>query len=175
MPKSHRVMLTTLTPADSQILWKWINSRQEVLLNAPYKPIAVSQHQAWLEKIQNSNDLVIFGIRLKKTQKLIGTCQLHSIHYIHRSAELQIRVGEPAYRGNGYGTEAVELLLDFAFKDLNLQRVYLHVFKKNESALRLYEKLGFAREGVLRKAAHIDGKYVDVIVMGILREEYARR
>ena len=175
MPKLHRVMLTTLTSADSQILWRWINNRQEVLLNAPYKPISVSQHQAWLEKIHNSNDLVIFGIRLNKTQKLIGTCQLHSIHYIHRSAELQIRVGEPAYRGDGYGTEAVELLLDFAFKDLNLQRVYLHVFKNNESALRLYEKLGFVREGVLRKAAHIDGKYVDVIVMGILREEYARR
>ena len=175
MPKPRRVVLSSITAADSPILWRWINNRQEVLLNAPYKPISDKQHQAWFEKIQNSNDLVIFGIRLKKTQKLIGSCQLHSIHYIHRSAEMQIRIGEPAYRGNGYGTEAVELLLDFAFKDLNLQRVHLHVFKNNEPALRSYEKFGFVREGVLRKAAHIDGKYVDVMVMGILREEYARR
>ena len=70
--------------------------------------------------------------------------------------------------------EAVRLLLDFAFRDLNLHRVYLHVFDTNAAAIRIYEKVGFVREGVLRQAAHIDGRYVDVMVMSILREEYAR-
>lgn len=164
-----------MTTADIPILWKWVNHRQDVLLNAPYKPISHKQHQEWFETILASSEVVIFGIRLKNTQKLIGTCQLHSINYIHRSAELQIRVGEPAYRGNGHGTEAIGLLLDFAFKDLNLQRVYLHVFKDNETALRSYKKIGFVREGLLRKAAHINGAYIDVVIMGILRDEYAGR
>ena len=175
MSKPRRVVLSAITAADSPILWRWINNRQDVLLNAPYKPISERQHQAWFEEIQSRHDLVMFAIRLQKTHKLIGTCQLLNIHSIHRSAELQIRMGESAYRGAGYGTEAVELLLDFAFKDLNLQRVSLHVFRSNEAALRSYEKVGFVREGILRRSAHIDGEYVDMVVMGLLREEYAGR
>jgi len=89
-------------------------------------------------------------------------------------AELQIRIGDAADRGRGVGSEAVGLLLRFAFDDLNLQRVQLHVFADNAAAIRVYEKAGFVREGVLRQAAHIGGKYVDVVLMGILREDYAR-
>jgi RimJ/RimL family protein N-acetyltransferase len=172
MLRATQVFLSPLRLADSLLLFNWINDREEVLFNAPYKPISEGQHQAWFEAIQQHNDRVIFGIRLLETDKLIGICQLHTIHHIHRSAELQIRLGDTAERGRGYGTEAVDLLLDFAFKDLNLQRIYLHVFSHNTAALRLYEKIGFIREGVLRKAAHINGEYVDVVVMAILREDY---
>ncbi len=111
---------------------------------------------------------MIFGIRLLEGGSLIGTCQLHAIDPIHRTAELQIRIA-PSHHGQGYGTEAVGLLLDHAFKDLNLHRVQLHVFATNARAIRVYEKAGFAREGVLLEAAYIDGKYVDVVVMGVLR------
>ncbi|MCK4394325.1 GNAT family N-acetyltransferase [Candidatus Bipolaricaulota bacterium] len=173
MLKSAHVALTPLMLADMSVMFDWINDREQVLFNAPYKPVSEGQHQAWFEAIQQRNDVVIFAIRLLETDKLIGSCQLHSINYVHRSAELQIRIGKVSKRGQGCGTEAVHLLLDFAFKDLNLQRVYLHVFSKNAAAIRVYEKAGFVREGVLRQAAHIDGRYVDAIVMGILREEYA--
>ena len=173
MLKSAHVALVPLTVDDLPAMFNWINEREQVLLNAPYKPIHEGQHKAWFESIQQRNDLVVFGIRLLKDNRLIGSCQLHNINHVHRSAELQIRIGEPYQRGQGYGTEAVRLLLDFAFKDLNLHRVYLHVFSSNAAAIRLYEKVGFVREGLLRKAAHIDGAYVDIVVMGILREEYA--
>jgi RimJ/RimL family protein N-acetyltransferase len=157
------------------VLFGWINDRRQVLFNAPYKPVSELQHQAWFESIQAKDDTVIFGIRLVKTNKLIGSCQLHKINYIHRSAELQIRLGNSSKWGEGYGTEAVRLLLDFAFKDLNLKRVHLHVFGTNTRAIRVYEKVGFVREGLLRKAVHIDGSHVDVVVMGILREEYVEK
>ena len=94
---------------------------------------------------------------------------------MHRTAELQIRIGEGAERGAGRGSEAVVLLLNFGFRDLNLNRIFLHVFANNEPALRMYEKVGFTREGVLRRAAYIDGSYVDIVVMGILREEHLGR
>ncbi len=81
-------------------------------------------------------------------------------------------MGEVSSRGQGYGTEAVELLLDFGFRDLNLHRIYLHVFSHNAAAIRVYEKSGFVREGLLRQTAYIDGEYRDVILMGIIREEY---
>lgn len=171
MAKPARVTLGPLSAADLPLLFAWINEREQVLLNAPYKPVHEGQHQAWFAAIQQRDDAVIFAIRLPESDKLIGTCQLHSISSVHRSAELQIRLGDVAERGHGYGTEAVRLLLDFAFKDLNLHRVYLHVFATNRPAIRVYEKVGFVREGTLRQAAHIDGRYEDVLVMGILRPE----
>ena len=134
MLKAEHVALTPLTLADLPILFEWINDRELVLFNAPYKPVSETQHRAWFEDIQQRDDVVIFGIRLLETDKLIGSCQLHNISYVHRSAELQIRLGDAAERGRGYGTEAVRLLLKFGFQDLNLQRIYLHVFSTNAAA-----------------------------------------
>jgi len=171
--RAEHVSLTPLEVDDLPALAVWINEREEVLLNAPYKPVHEGQRKAWFESIQQRNDLVLFGIHLLKDNKLIGSCRLHSINHVHRSTELQIRIGEPSQRGQGCEMEAVRLLLGFAFKDLNLHRVYLNVFSTNTSAIHLYEKVGFVCEGLLRKAAHIDGVYVDVVTMGILREEYA--
>ena len=174
MLRSNSIQLKELSQEDSPVIFEWINDRETVLYNSPYKPISEIQHKTWFENIQNRNDIFIFGIYEIKTDKIIGTCQLHSINWIHRNAELQIRLGNKGNRGKGYGSEAVRLLLDFAFRDLNLYRIYLHVFQTNTNAIHVYEKVGFKKEGLLRKAAHIDGKYVDVIFMGILREEYEK-
>ena len=173
MLKSARIALRPLRQADISLLFEWINDREQVLFSAPYKPVSEDQHQTWFNAIQQRGDTAIFAIQELQTDSLIGTCQLHSIDPVHRAAELQIRLGDVAARGIGHGTEAVSLLLQFAFRDLNLHRVYLHVFHTNAVAIRAYEKAGFVREGVLRQAAHIDGQYVDVLVMGMLREEYA--
>jgi RimJ/RimL family protein N-acetyltransferase len=172
MLKSSRIALRPLQAKDLPRMFEWINDREQVLFNAPYRPVSELQHDSWAEAIQQRQDVMIFSIFQLETDDLIGTCQLHSINAVHRSAELQIRLGEVAARGSGYGTEAVSLLLRFAFRDLNLHRVYLHVFSTNGAAIQVYEKVGFKREGVLRRAAFIDGEYVDVLVMGVLREEH---
>jgi RimJ/RimL family protein N-acetyltransferase len=173
MLKTAQVVLTPVTDDDLPVMLNWINDREQAIFNAPYKPVSPRQHQEWFESVQRRSDMQLFGVRLSDTGELIGTCQLHSINKVHRSAELQIRLGQVQQRGKGYGTEAVRLLLEFAFKDLNLHRVNLHVFSTNQAAIRVYEKVGFAREGLLRSAAYINGEYVDVLVMGILQNEYA--
>lgn len=172
MFKSRQVVLVGLTENNLPELFEWINDREQVLLNAPYRPIDEESHRAWFTAIHARKDVVIFGIKALKADTLVGTCQLNNINYIHRNAELQIRIGRTQARRQGYGTEAIRLLLDFAFKDLNLHRVFLHVFRNNVAAMHVYEKVGFVQEGVLRKGAHINGEYVDVVVMGVLREEY---
>ena len=172
MKHGQHVALTPLTAEDLPSLFRWINEREQVLLNAPYRPVSERQHAAWFEDIQQRRDTVIFGIRLRGNGRLIGSCQLHGISAVHRTAQLQIRIGELQERGHGYGTEATRLLLEVGFRDLNLHRIYLHVWANNEPALSMYDKLGFVREGVLRRAAYIDGEYLDVVVMGILREEH---
>jgi RimJ/RimL family protein N-acetyltransferase len=172
MLKATEIRLAALTMADAPQLYAWINDREQVLFNAPYRPVSEPQHLEWLASITTRPDTVIFGIRTAKHDTLVGSCQLHSINRVHRTAELQIRIGETAARGKGYGKEAVQLLLDFAFSDLNLHRVFVHVFADNTPAIRLYESTGFKREGELREAAFIDGNYVDVLVMGVLESEH---
>nr|WP_206076217.1 GNAT family protein [Marinitoga lauensis] len=76
---------------------------------------------------------------------------------------------------NGYGTEAMKLLVNFIFDEMNINKVKLHVFSFNKRAIRSYEKVGFKVEGVLREQIFREGKYHDEIIMGILRREWQKR
>lgn len=172
MLKGKIVYLSPLLRTDSKILFSWINDRNLVLSSAPFRPVSYADHLDWFRAIRNRKDIVIFGIRRIADDCLVGTCQLHSINTLHRSAELQIRIGRKDARRCGIGTEACSLLLHHAFQDLNLNRVYLHVFETNEPAIRLYIRSGFKNEGTLRNAVFIDGRWVNVAIMAILREEH---
>src|SRR6185312_14337415 len=99
---------------------------------------------------------------------------LINIHPIHRLAELSIRIGTEADRSQGFGTAALKAALDFAWRDLNLQRVWLRVFASNERAITAYTRAGFQKEGVLRRAAWINGAWQNEIVMAVLREQGSR-
>ena len=168
------VVLGPLMDADLPVLFRWINEPDQVHWNAAYHPVSETDHRQWFDSVRRRNDISIFAIRTLSDKRLIGSCQLHHIDPVHRSAELQIRIGDQDERGRGLGTDAVTQLLRFGFDDLNLHRVYLHVFANNAAAIRAYEKAGFRREGVLKEAAHIDGRYVDVVAMGILRGEFEK-
>lgn len=163
------VELTPLRLEDSPPLFAWINDRALVTLSAPFRPISRAEHEAWFEQISQREDVRIFGIR--EEDRLVGSCQLHSIHPVHRSAELQIRIGADDARGRGVGREALRQLVQYGFDELDLHRIYLHVFATNERAIRLYERAGFRREGTLREGALIEGAWVDVLLMALLRHD----
>jgi RimJ/RimL family protein N-acetyltransferase len=81
-------------------------------------------------------------------------------------------IGDKTYWNRGYGTEAVRLVAKHGFNTLNLNRIFLHVFENNPRAIRAYEKAGFSHEGRKRQAEFKDGKYIDVLVMSMLRNEF---
>jgi RimJ/RimL family protein N-acetyltransferase len=81
-------------------------------------------------------------------------------------------IGEKSFWNLGYGTEAVRLLVAHGFQSLNLNRIALHVFQDNPRAIRAYEKAGFTHEGRQRQGEFHQGKYVDVLLMSILRSEW---
>lgn len=169
MPSDH-VRLRSLRKDDATLLYEWIINRDLVILNSPYHPVSENDHEAWVERMMKKrSDLVIFVVEEIKCNTAIGTCQLFNINWRHRSAELQIRIGNSSHHGKGYGSEAVQLLIEFGFNDLNLHRIYLHVFTTNIRAIRAYEKCGFRREGTLKESAFIDGEWVDVLIMGLIR------
>ncbi len=169
------IELAPISTDDAERLYEWINDRELVLLSSAYSPVHEPNHEEWFEQIRSREDVVIFAIRLLDGGELVGSCQLRDIDPRHRTAELLIRIGPEEARGRGVGTQAVQLLLDHAFNDLDLARVHLKVFGGNERALRVYEKAGMRREGTLRKAVYLDGERVDVVVMAILRDEHLGR
>lgn len=172
MPRLQDIALVPVERDDLPLLFNWINDRDLVVLSAPFRPIDGPRHESWFESMLKRDDVHLFGIRHVESGRLIGSCQLLGVHPIHRHAELQVRIGEADARGRGYGTQALELLVRFGFVDLHLHRISLHVFADNAVAIRTYEKVGFRREGVLRDAAYVDGRYVDVVIMGILKTEH---
>lgn len=85
---------------------------------------------------------------------------------------IDIFIAEKQYWNQGYGSEAVRMLLKHGFDTLNLNRIFLRVFEDNPRAIRAYEKVGFVHEGRLRKAKYRDGQYLDILLMSVLREEW---
>ena len=116
-----------------------------------------------------------FNIRTLPDEKLVGFVVLWGLEWTHGEATVSIALGEPEYWGKGLGTEAMSLVLRYAFTELNLHRVTLWVFEYNPRAIRSYEKAGFLKEGVVRALVSREGQRHDVHIMGILRDEWLSR
>ncbi|HEX6031409.1 MAG TPA: GNAT family protein [Tepidiformaceae bacterium] len=102
----------------------------------------------------------------------IGSCALRNSSAEDRSADLGITIGDKGYWNGGYGTDAMRVLCRFGFEHMNLHRIELHVFSDNPRAQRVYENVGFKVEGCLRDADYRYGHYRDVVVMGLLRDDF---
>jgi methionyl-tRNA formyltransferase len=167
--KSERIKLRPLKKSDSDLLYELIKESDPLIYNASYFPVSESDHEVWIQKmISRRSDLVTFVIELLNEKKVIGICKLFNINWIHRNAELQIRIGDQSYQSKGYGCEAVDLLSYFGHEDLNLHRIYLQVFADNIRVIKDYEKCGFSHEGTCKDSVFIDGEWKDVFSMARL-------
>ena len=92
--------------------------------------------------------------------------------YVNRNANMRIAIGSDEHLGMGYGPDAMRLLLEYAYGNLNLHRIELQVFDFNQRAIKAYEKVGFKREGVQRDALYYEHRYYDSIIMSMLEDEY---
>ena len=130
-----------------------------------------SLDKEFIEKALKNGDKC-FAIILLKNDELIGNCSIYCENDNTRVAELGIFIGDERFRNNGYGQEALNLLLDYGFNYLNLNSVYLNVFSFNDVAINCYKKIGFKEAGRLRENYFLNGKYYDVIYMDILKREF---
>ena len=112
-----------------------------------------------------------FGLRRTIDQVLIGAAEIEDINWHHGNAWLSIGLGK-TYWNQGLGTEALRLLVRFAFEELNLHRLQLTVFEYNQRAQAVYRKLGICVEGSMREWILRDGKRYDMLQMGLLASEW---
>jgi RimJ/RimL family protein N-acetyltransferase len=130
--------------------------------------------QGWIEKDMEKEPKqdFFFAIHTLESDQLLGFVSLFGINWNHGDTWVGIGLGEREHWGKGYGTDAMRVILRYAFSELNLHRVTLGVFEYNPRAIRSYEKAGFVHEGRIRKHLLKDGKRWDVLQMGMLREDW---
>src|SRR5690349_2833988 len=173
MLKGERVTLRSLTREDLPRLCEFNNDVEVELSGGGDPPIPQS-----LARLEAEFDLKVStggrdgpGFAIEADGKFIGQCALFDFDEVNQTCQLGITVGDKAYWGKGYGREAVRLLLDYAFRLRNVRKVWLTVNGTNERAIRAYRACGFVEEGRQRDQVWSNGAYIDLVYMGVLRDE----
>ncbi|QQZ08841.1 GNAT family N-acetyltransferase [Heyndrickxia vini] len=168
------IKLTALTEEDLTTIINWFEDTTFTQLfdALPAVPKTKTQLTSWYEEFTDTNTQFLFGIRTQHKNDLIGYIEIDGILWNHGVGWISIAIGESNNRGKGYGYESMKLALDFAFYELNLQRVQLTVFDYNQSAISLYKKLGFQQEGSYREFIHRNGRRHDMLLFGLLKREW---
>jgi UDP-4-amino-4,6-dideoxy-N-acetyl-beta-L-altrosamine N-acetyltransferase len=163
--------LRALTKNDAEVTWQWRNL-PDIKYFFSGHPFSVNYEKEakWLDStILENIPHTYFGI--EHNGQLVGITSLRNIDLINRHAEFAIFITET----RGIGHEATSQTLNFAFKDLGLERVWLKVIVTNIAAIKLYQKCGFIEEGVMRKSVFKNGQFLDQTIMSILKDEFLKK
>ena len=155
---------------------EWFNNKDAVNLSShKLFPKTENDYKKYIQSFGEKNIVFKIMIESNLVSGWVGNISLQSIHWVYRSAELAIFIGNTDAWGKGVGQKACSQLLDYAFNTLNLNRVWTGTSKLNYGMRKIAEKIGMKQEGVFKDAMFLNGAYVDVYEYAILREEYENR
>lgn len=166
------VYLRPLERSDAALAQGWLLDPEVRGYLRQYRPLTLQREEEYIARLAESEHDIGLVVMLRAGDRPIGLAGLHQIDLKNRHAQFGILIGVKELWGKGHGTEATRLLVQLAFDTLNLNRVWLHVYEDNARGIRAYEKVGFKKEGVLRQDHFRDGRYINTVVMGLLRDEY---
>jgi diamine N-acetyltransferase len=170
--EGKKVYLRPLTSADLPQLHVWFNDPILRGQTGEVFPTDQAGMEEFLTRVHNDKERVWLGIVVSEDDRLIGEIGLLRMFPAWRTTDLSIIIGDCTAHGKGYGREAIDLMLDYAFGALNFHRVAIGVVGSNERALKFYEHIGFKREGVQRDGYFFDHHYQDFVMMSLLEDEY---
>lgn len=178
--ESERLRLAPPDPEkDAELESKWTHDPdyQRLISAQPVRPLSPDQIKKKYEEAEKEkkHNQFVFALRTRADDRLIGFARLDHIEWNHAHGGLSLGIASPDDRRQGYGTEALRLLLRYAFDELNLHRLTITVFEYNTAALSFFEKAGFVVEVRRRQALQRDGKRWDWLHLGLLREEWEKR
>lgn len=171
--EGKRLYLRPLEESDDRCQ-VWINDPEvrQFVMNA--FPINHAAELEWLKSIGQGNppSHIVFAIVLNEGDRYIGNIGLHGIDWVNRQTETGTIIGEKDCWDKGYGTEAKQLLIKYAFKTLGLHRLVSTVIANNERSLKCQLKCGYVEEGRTRRSIYKDGEWYDLIILGLLADEW---
>lgn len=171
----ERVRLTAIERDDLPTIARWHTDETfgRFYNGTPAVPRSAQRWAAWLEEIEGESNAFYFAVRHTQTTQLLGIADISGILWNNRNGALGLGIGAVEHRRQGYGGDAMRLLLRFAFEELNLHRVWLTVFSYNHGAIQMYEGLGFTHEGTHREHILRGGQAHDMHLYGLLQREWA--
>ena len=166
----EKIILESIKYSDTQNIIKWRNN-ENVRKNFIFQEEFTKEiHENWMKNKVETGEVIQFIIKLKINNKPIGSVYLRDI--MNNNAEYGIFIGEDLERGNGCGSEAANLIIDYAFSKLGLDKIILRVFKDNIYAIRSYKKVGFVDS--FEKEIVIQGEKKKLLFMEILSSEFLK-
>ncbi|HSM07407.1 MAG TPA: GNAT family protein [Gemmatimonadota bacterium] len=172
--RTSRLMLRTITPDDVDALFRIFGDPELTRYWGHPTLAGRAAAESLVEDIRTGADsgkLLQWGITLGGTADLIGTCTLASLDRQNRRADIGAALA-PEHHGRGYAEEAVRAVIDHGFGELGLHRITADVDPRNATALRLVERLGFRREGLLREHYRQNDEWQDGLLFGLLKREW---
>ncbi|CAN5569287.1 GNAT family protein [soil metagenome] len=166
------VTLRALTPEDYARMTEFKNDVEVELLGGgtPPRPQTLTMVTEFFDElVKNKENL---GFAIEADGKFIGDIGLFHLDRISGTAEVGIGIGDRDYWGRGYGRDAMSLIVEYGFTIQNLRRIWLETHATNERAIRSYSAVGFVEEGRQRQHVWLGGRYVDIVLMGLLREDW---
>ena len=170
---TKRVYLRALEPDDYRISVKWRNDDEIWSMLGGRKYFVSSAYEKkWVEDVVYSGKDLKLAICLQENNLYIGNVYLTDIDHVNRSAESHILIGNKECWGKGFASEAIELLLDYAFNELGLHRVKALVLESNKGSIKMHKKCGYIEEGILRDSVWKNGCFHNQLVLSILDGDY---
>jgi RimJ/RimL family protein N-acetyltransferase len=168
------IALREITREDIPTINRW---RQDPVVTdgvgAPRRFIGLDADLKWYDDyLSHRATEVRCVVSLVESGQIVGMVSLTRIDYVHRNAEFNAMVGEREARNRGVGTEATRAMVRHGLFDLNLHRIYVSILHENISSIRMCEKAGFREEGTIREGAYKNGRYHDLVLMGVLKSEW---
>lgn len=174
--EGERIYLRALTELDVEGSYpSWLNN-QQVCIGTSHgiKPYTVSNALEYIKFANTTDTALILAIVLKENNSHIGNIALQRINWIYRTAEFAILLGDQLKWYKGFGLEASNLIITHGFYALNLNRIECGTFEHNKGMIKLAHSLGMKQEGRREKAAYKNGKFIDIIEFGLLKEEFEK-
>lgn len=171
--ESEHILLRPFEAGDEDFFLQWLNDADTRAKIGVTLPTSKIQANAYVNR--NDNNSVWFAIIRKDDMKLIGEIGLLRMYPMWRTTDLTIIIPDKENQGKGYGTEAINLLMDYAFGMLNFNRISIGVVGFNTNALAFYKRVGFIQEGIQEQGYYYNYTYYDFIMMRILRDEFMQK
>lgn len=168
----EKIILRGVESCDNKMLLSLINDPDtEMMLGGSSWPVSESEQLQWFERQEKSKTSLRCIIALKEDESnAVGTMILSEIDQKNGTGHIHIKMSKDGGRGKGYGTDALRSMTRYAFDELRLHCIFANILSYNEVSIRLFEKCGFQRDGVLRSRIYKKGQYFDMLAYSIINE-----
>lgn len=174
--EGERIYLREVRLSDvNENYYRWMNDPEVTqYLESRFHPNSLEGLRDYVAGKVQDRDNVFLAIVLKDGDRHVGNIKIGPINWIHRFADIGILIGEKECWGKGYAAEAIRLVVDYAFRVLNLRKLTASCYEVNHGSVKAFEKVGFVIEGVRKQHFYCDGTYTDGVLLGLLRSEEER-